>query len=167
MKTLFLMRHATAEAHDGPDRDRPLAPEGLFEAQRIARHLAAREPSPDPILCSDARRALETAAALSQAFGTGSARAHPDLYLASPGEILSLVQDLPDTAEAALVVAHNPGIGVLARSLPRSATAQNGSRLSRFPPAALAEVAFPDGTWADVAPGRGLLAQVVLPSDLV
>ncbi len=167
MRTLFLLRHASAEADTGSDRERPLAPDGRVEAGLVAGHLAAAEPRPRCVLTSDARRARETAAAVSAALGLGPAAEHADLYLASPGDILGCVQDLPDSAPAALVVAHNPGVAALARALPAKGSADAGSRLSSFPPAALAVVEFPDGDWADVAPGRGRLLAVVRPADLL
>jgi phosphohistidine phosphatase SixA len=40
-----------------------------------------------------------------------------DLYLAEPGTLLAHIEALPDTATKAAVVAHNPGIEVLARML--------------------------------------------------
>jgi phosphohistidine phosphatase len=167
MKTLFLLRHASAEAGEGPDRERPLAPEGRVEAQAMASYLATAAPRPDRILTSDALRALETAAAVSEALGIAPAETDAQLYLASPGEILGCVQDFSDSAEAVLIVAHNPGIGSLARALPGEAPEQNRTRLSGFPPAALAVVVFPDADWADVAAGRGRLVNWVRPSDLL
>ena len=39
------------------------------------------------------------------------------LYLADPGEMLDLVRSVPDTVETLLLVAHNPGTGMLAAAL--------------------------------------------------
>lgn len=157
MKTLYLLRHASAApaAPSEPDRERPLDGRGLAEAARIAAVLCARSGFPELALCSPARRACETLDALQRERPELPVRMDDGLYLASPGEILSRVQDLREGLHIALVVGHNPGIAALCRSL----AGANGP----FPPAFLAAIGLDGGGWTDFAPGRGRLLELVRP----
>ena len=62
MRELILLRHAHAEpATTGQsDLDRPLSPQGLAEAEAVARWLKEQGLVPDRGLCSPARRTRET-----------------------------------------------------------------------------------------------------------
>jgi phosphohistidine phosphatase len=163
MKTLFLLRHASAEPSDGDDHARILTPAGRDEAARAATCLAALELQPALALSSPAQRALETLDAVRTRLPELDAIRDPELYLAGADEILARVQELPEPLEAALVVAHNPGLAALARSFPRAAGEAGAAPLVTFPPAALAVVTCQAGAWAELAPGRGRLLDVHLP----
>ena len=163
MKTLFLLRHASAEPSDGDDHARILTRRGRDEAARAATCLAALEPQPALALCSPAQRALETLDAMLARLPDLDVTRDPELYLASAGEILDRVQALPETLDTALVVAHNPGLAALARSFPRAGGEAGEAPLVTFPPAALAVVACKTDAWADLVPGRGRLLRVCRP----
>jgi len=69
---LILWRHA--EAEDGvPDGDRALTPKGERQARRMAKWLARRLPADAAVISSAARRARQTARALSGDFRTAAA----------------------------------------------------------------------------------------------
>ena len=71
MKTLLLLRHAKS-SWDNPaldDRDRPLAARGKRSAERIGRYMADNELSPALVLCSPARRAVDTLAIVRAGLG--------------------------------------------------------------------------------------------------
>jgi phosphohistidine phosphatase len=159
VKTLYLLRHASAAplAPSGSDLERPLDPRGLAEAAHMAALLTSRVRFPELALCSPARRACETLGALQRERPELPVRVDDGLYLASPREILSRVQDLRKDLHIALIVGHNPGIAALSRSL----AGANGP----FPPAFLAAIGLDDGNWADIAPGRGRLLELVRPHD--
>ena len=163
MKTLYLLRHASAEPSDGDDHARILTPAGRDEAARAATRVAGLETQPALALCSPAQRALETLDAVRARLPELEAIRDPELYLASAGEILERVQELPEPLDAALVVAHNPGLAALARSFPRAGGEAGEAPLVTFPPAALAVVACKTDAWADLAPGRGRLLRVHRP----
>jgi phosphohistidine phosphatase len=157
VKTLYLLRHASAAPAAGSDSDleRPLDARGRAEAAQVAGLLCVRASFPELALCSPARRARETLDALQRERSELVVRLDDRLYLASPGEILARVQDLENELHSALVVGHNPGIAALARSLA-------GAR-DPFPTAFLAAIGLDGGDWADFAPGRGRLLEVVRP----
>ena len=111
---LILWRHAEAlemrEVAD--DLDRALTPKGERQAQRVAAWLNRRLPSSARVLCSPARRAQQTAAALERKIKTLPA-------LAPDGTVEGLLHAVswPDAREPVLVVGHQPTLGVAAAYL--------------------------------------------------
>lgn len=102
---LILWRHADAE--DGiPDEARQLTAKGEKQARRIAKWLAQRLPDDTRILVSPARRAQQTAKALTKNFETcaevGTATV-PAAFLEAAG--------WPDYDGSVLIVGHQPVIG--------------------------------------------------------
>lgn len=168
MRTLLLLRHAKAvpadEAHD--DHERALAERGHAQAERIAAHLADEGFAPDLVLCSTARRTVETLAHARHALpAEAQVEIERRLYLASPGTLLSRIQDAPREARTILVIGHNPGLEDLARGLAGSGRRKALERLDAFSTAALAVLRF-DGPWRDLAPGAARLDALVRPKDL-
>ena len=109
---LILWRHADAE--DGtPDSERKLTPRGEKQAKRVAEWLKEQLPDDYVVLASPARRAHQTAQALTkdlelvEAVGTG---ATPKGVLAAAG--------WPDRSGMVVVVGHQPTLGqTIARAL--------------------------------------------------
>ena len=109
---LILWRHADAE--DGtPDSERKLTPRGEKQAKRVAEWLREQLPDGYVVLVSPARRARQTAQALTkdlelvEALGAG---ASPKGVLAAAG--------WPDRSGVVIVVGHQPTLGqTIARAL--------------------------------------------------
>ncbi len=106
---------------------------------------------PDAVMCSTAERARETLDALGIAELALKAEYLPQLYLASPGEILQAVQGLNDSAEQVLVVGHNPGLRDFCNMFVRS---REEHTLMEFKTAAVATLHFPHEQWQSL-PGDG------------
>ena len=115
MRELILLRHAHAEpAADGQaDLDRPLTALGLAEAQAAGRWLAQQKLVPDRVLCSPARRARETLAAVLESLGNVEQRLEAEIYEGTPGTLSELADGNRD-ADRLLIVGHNPGLERLA-----------------------------------------------------
>ena len=115
MRELILLRHAHAEpATTGQsDLDRPLSPQGLAEAEAVARWLKEQGLVPDRVLCSPARRTRETLEAVMDAIGYVEQRLEECIYEATPGT-LAAQADQHREAERLLLVGHNPGLEQLA-----------------------------------------------------
>ena len=102
---LILWRHA--EAEDGlNDSERKLTAKGVKQAARVAKWLRARIPDDALILVSPARRAQQTAQALSDDFKT-----EPDIGLAASAEGVLRAAGWPDATGTVLVVGHQPTLG--------------------------------------------------------
>lgn len=116
MQRLILMRHAEAErtAGSGGDHDRPLAARGRKDATAMGRALAARGMRPDLALVSSAVRTRQTWELLHEAFGDVQVRETEALYNAEAGTLRRHIEAAEDEAGCLMVVAHNPGIHLLA-----------------------------------------------------
>ena len=116
MHRLILMRHAKTErvAESGLDRDRALTPRGLDDAALMGRILADKGLRPDLVLVSSATRTRQTWDAMHEAFGDAEVRIEPRLYDASTETIRRFVEDAEDKAGCMMIVAHNPGVQLLA-----------------------------------------------------
>ncbi|OOG57974.1 histidine phosphatase family protein [Rhodanobacter sp. C03] len=112
MHELILLRHAEAVPIEtsGDDQQRPLSAHGKQEAQAAGRWLAAHGVRPERVLSSPARRADETARfALAEMTGAPAPQLATEIYDASPGELLALLDQHGDSGTL-MLVGHNPGI---------------------------------------------------------
>ena len=151
-RRLYLLRHATARPalpieHD---HDRALSEKGESESRALGRRLA--DARIDRVLCSSARRTLQTWAALERERRAPVAlETTSDLYDASATQILECIVSTPDSVAGLLVVAHNPGIAELAWQLaggsPQRAVLEAGMR-----PCALAIFELDAATWYGATP---------------
>lgn len=112
MRELLLLRHAEAMSAgpDGRDMERPLSLHGESQARAAGVWLAEQDVVPDAVLCSPARRAQMTADALGTALRLPTAQFLPAIYEATPGDLLTLIENHAPDAHRPLLVAHNPGL---------------------------------------------------------
>lgn len=156
-RRLTLLRHAKAQPDEqGDDHARALAPAGREAAAEMGSWLKKNHALPDLVVCSSATRTRETLAALGLLVPTILAT---DAYLASAGELLSLLQAQDDANAHVLLVGHNPGIHGLAALLAGEYVREaDGDRLATgFPTCGLVSLTLPVAHWRDLAPQRGTL----------
>jgi len=123
---------------------------------------------PDLVLCSTAVRATETWTLVEKELGGGAeVRFTDDLYHATPGSVLALLNSLPDSYETVLLVGHNPTFEDLALELAGNGKEKALAQLDRkYPTAALAVIRFNLDAWSEVGPGQGFLQDLVRPKSL-
>jgi phosphohistidine phosphatase len=116
MQRLILMRHAEAErtAGSGSDHDRVLSARGRRDAAAMGRALAGRGMRPDLALVSPAARTRQTWDLLHDAFGDVQVREEERLYNGGADILRRFVEAAEDEAGCLMVVAHNPGVHLLA-----------------------------------------------------
>jgi len=173
MKRLILLRHAKSLQDEAKkDRDRPLNARGRADAPRMGSYMHHRRYLPQLVLCSSARRTVETWELVGPELDTAVPSRFPDaLYLASSATIASLVQRADDHVSTLLVIGHNPGLEECAQALarkPQSATEREyeaGLR-TKFPTCALAVLDFDVADWSEVVPASGALVDFARPKDL-
>jgi phosphohistidine phosphatase len=168
MKTLTLLRHAKSAWDDLEQRDfdRPLNAKGKRAAAAVGRHLRGEGWRFDRLVASPAVRVRETL----DAFGSGYGQLPEPgwdrrLYLAEPDTLLDAIRALPDDAESALLVAHNPGLEDLVLLLVPEGGLRDAVE-EKYPTATAARMTLPIERWADAAPGTATLAAFVRPRDL-
>lgn len=165
MQRLILMRHAEAEraSGSGDDRDRALSARGRTDATRMGRALASMGLRPDLALVSAAARTRQTWELAHEAFGDVDVREQDNLYDAGVDVLRQAVEAAEDEAGCLLMLAHNPGVHLLAVEylIESAASPAALDRMSGgFPPGAAAIFAV------DVA-GRRTFEGFIQPRDPV
>jgi phosphohistidine phosphatase len=161
MKTLILVRHATAEnVHpELDDMDRPLEPCGEKESIQMAEELNGLELSVEAIISSPARRAWATARVFADCFAR---RVDLDerLYNGTDSDLLDVIQEMDEEYSTILLVGHNPSLSDLLCDLLDGAVEDLST-------AAVAVLEFDVAEWPDVHTGGGTLEQLLVPTAFV
>lgn len=121
MSILYLMRHAKSSWKDASlsDRERPLKGRGRRDAPEMGRRLAADGPLPERVVCSPARRALETAQGVLAGAGCPGLPLEQDerLYFTGFRGWLDAIAEVDPSCGVLLVVGHNPDFSDLVARL--------------------------------------------------
>ena len=155
---LLIVRHAKSSWDDPQldDHDRPLAWRGQTVLARIRDHLADRDNPPDLVLCSTARRAVDTLAGVRPTLVTSTrVELAAELYLATAGGLIDRLRQIDADVRSAMVVGHNPGLHLLAVGLAATGDPEQLARLAaKLPTGAVATISF-DGGWAELGRRAG------------
>lgn len=155
-RQLVVVRHAKAESFAPNDVDRVLADRGRADAAALGRWLHDQGIVADVAYVSYAARTRETWQILAEAAGW---HVEPEvdgvLYGTDEDGVLELLRETDDTVRTAVVVGHNPTIGLLAQMLDDGdggdGGAPAGTDLAGFPTctAAVFEISC---EWTEVEP---------------
>jgi phosphohistidine phosphatase len=168
-RELYVLRHAKSSWDDPGLRDseRPLSPRGRRAAKVIAEYLTANEIRPEVVLCSPARRTLQTLEGVSP---TGRVMIEDPLYQASADQLLERLRRLPAETRSVMVIGHNPSLQMLILKLAGTrGIAPSGHLIEierKFPTAALASLGL-HCAWAELRPGCAELTDYVRPKALL
>ena len=169
MRRLWLLRHAKSSWDDPdlPDRLRPLAPRGARAVAALARHLRATAVTPGLVLCSPARRAVQTWEGVAPGVPPGTqVTIDETIYGADGDELLARLREVPAPIGSVLLIGHNPEVQELAVDLVGSGDGGLRERLAaKFPTGGLATLEVP-GNWRDLAWGSATLLAFVVPREL-
>ena len=166
-RRIVLFRHAKADWPQVTDHERPLADRGRQDAAVAGRKLTDSGIAVDLALCSTATRTRETwKLAVHELPHRPKTVYEERIYEASPGELIALLNEVPDEVRNLVLVGHNPGIEGLAEVLSGTAEEDARERMTRrgFPAAAFAVLTF-SGTWKTLEPGVATLVDYWAPSE--
>ena len=170
MLTLSLLRHAKSSWKNPtlPDRERPLATRGTADAPLMGRTMAERGIDPELVLCSSARRTVDTLALVLPELKVEPKVVYEDaLYHASPAEMLEMLRQIEPGATRVMIVGHNPELQAFALDLVGSGPKHLRDRLmEKFPTAALAVINFTAGLWSSITVNSGALGLFLTPKEL-
>jgi phosphohistidine phosphatase len=143
-RRLVLLRHAKSAWPDGvPDARRPLNGRGRRDAPAAGQWLREHVGGLGAVVCSPAQRTRETWALVAAELDDAPTAVFDDrVYAAEPEELLDVVRDLPDAADTALLIGHNPGVVELVELL--------GGQEREMRTSSIAVLSW-DGVWADAA----------------
>ena len=154
-RQVIICRHA--ETYDPfpfqPDFERELTTEGVRQASRTGQWLRDHIQKVDMILASPAARASVTAKALATKlyFDEDRITYVPELYNSNESKLQDCLSNLPDTARVVLMVAHNPGITRLIRTL------TNTPQLAYLEPAQVVSIQLHLPVWEDIFVASGAI----------
>lgn len=159
MKTLFLIRHGKAEkiAPGMNDFERSLDHTGQKEALRMAKKFS-KEHRPAYWLSSPARRAFQTAKAFAGVYEKEieDIMLNGDIYEAELPALLSIINQLPDRYDSAVLFGHNPAFTIMASYL-------SGQNIGNLPTAGIAGIRFDFESWSLLSKGTGELVYLQYP----
>ncbi|MDO8290223.1 MAG: histidine phosphatase family protein [Parvibaculum sp.] len=172
MKRLCLMRHAKSDWSDpaSDDFSRALNERGEIAANFMADYIAHSPYRPDYVICSTARRASQTCEPLANALGKNVPVIYDDtLYHAMPDVLIAHARSTPESVQTLLIVAHNPGLVLLAMALARNPEDEIALRVANgVPTGGFMVFDFPDAqNWDDVSEGKAETIFFGRPRDLM
>ncbi|MDE1905196.1 MAG: histidine phosphatase family protein [Rhodospirillales bacterium] len=172
MHQLIFLRHAKAEtaSRGQADHSRALTDKGRHAAGKIGEAMRQAGLAPEVVLVSTATRTQQTLEELENApvwDEWPNIESLPQLYMATPAQILGQLRGLPETVRSAIVIGHNPGLHELALQLagpdrPDDAAARIDES---YPTAALAEFLVAT-TWKKLGQGSASFKRFLLPKDI-
>jgi phosphohistidine phosphatase len=165
MRELWLLRHGKSDRDEvGPDFDRPLKPRGRRAAQRLGEWLQERQPRPDLVITSPARRALNTAQLICDALKLHEPPTlEQRLYFSGTEEIKNVLAECPSTAQCVMLVGHNPDLEELLTELVGEDNLPEVEKL--MPTATLARLEMPDD-WINLEADCAKLIDILYPKSL-
>ena len=162
MKRLILMRHAKSDWSDldASDHERTLNPRGIRSATAMGAWLKQNDILPDQILCSDAARTQQTLELLG--LPEAPVAFQRNLYLAQAEVMAQAIKK--QSGECLLLVAHNPGIAVLAEQM--VGQPPKDPEFDSFPTCATLVLDFDIAKWSEMKMGTGMVQHFIVPRSL-
>lgn len=161
MKNIYLLRHCQAEsAFGGVDKQRDLSAHGKAEGEALGHYLRENNIVFDHVLCSSAQRTSETLDRIIHGGAeiSGTVNFVDALYNASAGDMFEVIKQATDDSHNLLIVAHNPGIQLIANMLIDSGDESLISRQAMFcAPGTMSMIKLPIERWADIELRSGVL----------
>lgn len=120
-KTLYFLRHATAQLRQSelPDRPRQLIAKGQLQAQKVAALLKHQQIRPQLVLSSPYPRAMQTAEIVCREAALPACQPCDWLALETPTlqALTALQQFVPQLPQQTLLVGHEPDFSLLISGL--------------------------------------------------
>jgi phosphohistidine phosphatase len=166
---LLLLRHLKSSWDDPTlrDHERPLAPRGIRAGNSLQSYLRDEAVAPELVLCSSATRAVQTWEAIRAGLATEpDVIVTDDLYMASPDDILQLLNEVREGVEAVMVIGHNPTMEELAAGLAGDGDGDALDRMAvKYPTGGLARFTVASA-WRDLSWETARLDAFVVPREL-
>ena len=134
MQRLMILRHAKAVPWGSvpDDFSRPLNDDGIAHAEAVSQWMLDNIDLPEMILCSPAQRTRETLQPLLEKNADLEERTRflPQIYGASTGTLINILDHAFAECDSVLVVGHNPGLGQIVFESIRESQLQKIKRLA-------------------------------------
>lgn len=163
MKTIYILRHAKS-SWDFPhlaDDERPLLDKGKKRTRLINEFLIEKKIKPDLIITSHAVRARDTARIVARAIGYPKEDIHigKTIYYADAENLIDQFYDIPETAQSAMLVGHNP-------TLTNFVNRYLDKKIEWLPTSGLVSISFHTDKWVNISAADYAADFVITPSML-
>lgn len=161
MKMLYLLRHAKSSWKEPglQDFDRPLNGRGRESAPLVGSFIRKKKLRIDLIISSPATRARQTAGLVKGSAGLSADLLFDErIYEADVARLVEVVTQAAESADALLLVGHNPGLEAFLTFLT--------GEVQTMPTATLSSLALDVEKWAKVREETGRLEWIVRPKEL-
>ncbi|QKF73859.1 phosphohistidine phosphatase [Aliarcobacter faecis] len=161
MKKVFIARHTTKdrEALNEYDYDIELTADGITKAEKMAKHLASKNPNIGLIVASPAVRTRHTAEIFAKELAYNKTiMLNEVLYMAFVNELIETITYTYDSIDTMLIVGHNPSLTALAVTLV-------GFK-EKFEEGAVMEIDFDCNSWIDIDKSNAKLVSYTKSSDV-
>jgi len=163
VKILYLTRHAKSswKHPDLSDFDRILNKRGKHDAPLMGVFLKNKRISPDLILSSPAKRAIQTAKILAREleYPHEKIQTNQHIYLADSDTLVNILQNVSDESQRLMLIGHNPGLTHLANHLA-------DANIANIPTTGIVEIHFDVNHWQHISAMSGKLASFDFPKKL-
>lgn len=164
MKTIYLVRHATAINRTGPtpDFERPLVKKGIKESNKMAKILALSGSKPEIFISSPANRALETAEIFARKFKCPKEKIilESDFYESMSGQtFINAIKKLDNKKSSVILFGHEPTISEFAAYLVKSFR-------QGIPKAGIIGIDIESSSWVNIAKEKGTIKFVQYPKSI-
>ena len=140
--------------------------EKIVQAHAVGLRLAESGVLPDRVLSSTALRCRETWAGVEAALpGSLAIDFEETLYNASADQLFQEIAGIPDDVNSLLLLAHNPGISMLALALAGNREAEIDRLREGFSPATIARFDV-EASWSDISPRNARLRLFERPETI-
>lgn len=164
MPKLYLLRHTEASSSlETSDAERTLTTHGIDQAKKVGDFLKEINAEIDLAICSGSKRTLMTLAAVEETFpNIKKSEINDKLYNAPAGEILNTIQRAPN--DNILIVAHNPGIHDVVRTLVGEGDKEKIDIVNMFySPGTLSVLECKIKNWNEIQPRQNILEDLFIP----
>ena len=147
MKTLYVMRHAKAswDFPDLPDVERPIVEKGIYNTKLIVAELNNKKTTPDLIISSHAKRAIETAKIIATGinYPIEKIETNKHIYMADKDDIFNIIFGVKNSLDAIMIIGHNP-------TLTQFANLFLDEKINILPTSGVISICFETGDWEGI-----------------
>ncbi len=162
MKELVLIRHAKSSRDNTElsDFERPLNKRGIEVAPFMANLLLQRFVNPDLIICSSAKRALQTAEFFCNVYDYPIENMMIDkgIYERGSKYIINLLSIIDNSISSIILIGHNPDISFLSSYF-------GGEHIAETPTCGMIGLSFNIDYWKDIPNSNGEIQFVEFPRN--
>jgi len=159
-KILYIIRHGKSswEMEFVEDIDRPLMERGVKNAYTMGKRIAQSRLIPEYLYSSPAIRALHTAVIMARVMKIPENRIciKRDLYMSYQGDIIKLIETVPDEISRLAIFGHNPSFTSFANRFLKEP-------IDNLPTAGVAAITFNTGSWKNISPDNVIAEHVDFP----